>query len=264
MRNLLFIFLIALPISVFSQNYPAKSNQLVSDFTNTLSAADVQSLESKLVAYDRETSVQIAIVIIQTLDGHEISDYAFGLGEKWGIGRSGKDNGALILVSIDDRKMWIATGYGLEATLTDAMCKRIIENEMKPNFRNGNFAGGLAAASDAIILATKGEYQGQGGGEGNGDQPGPIGFVIMVIVVFAIIWGVKALQVKRYARVNHLGFWAAWALLNSVSRSHSGSYRSFTGGSGGFSGGGGFGGGGGGFGGFGGGSFGGGGAGGSW
>ncbi len=262
MRALLFILLISIPALVFSQDFPARSNRLVSDFTNTLSGADVQALESKLVAYDQETSVQIAIVIIQTLDGYEISDYAFGLGEKWGVGRSGKDNGALILVSIDDRKMWIATGYGLEATLTDAMCKRIIENEMKPYFRNGDFAGGLASASDAIILATKGEYQGQGDGGNAQDQPGPIGFIILVILVFAVIWGVKALQVKRYARINHLGFWAAWALLNSLNRSHSGSYRSFSSGSGGFSRGGGFGGGG--FGGFGGGSFGGGGAGGSW
>lgn len=259
MRKLLFFILLLVPLAVFSQNYPAKANRLVNDFTNTLSVTDVQVLESKLVAYDQETSVQIAIVIIRTLEGYDISDYAFGLGEKWGVGRSGKDNGALILVSIDDRKMWIATGYGLEATLTDALCKRIIENEMKPNFRNGDFAGGLSAASDAIILATKGEYQGKGDG-GNGEgQPAPFGIIILILAVFAIIWGIKAVQVNRYARMNHLGFWAAWALLNSVNRTHSGSYRSFTGGSGGFSGGGG-----GGFGGFGGGSFGGGGAGGSW
>jgi uncharacterized protein len=135
---------------------------------------------------------------------------------------------------------------------------------MKPNFRNGDFAGGLVAASDAIILATKGEYEGQGGGGGNGSPVPIIGLVALALFFFAIVWGIKAIQVKNYARVNHLGFWAAWALLNSVSRTHSGSYRSFTGGSGGFSGGGFGGGGGGGFGGFGGGSFGGGGAGGSW
>jgi uncharacterized protein len=264
MRKLLFILLISISGSVFSQDFPARSSRLVNDFSNTLSAEDIQALESKLVAYDRESSVQIAIVIIRALDGYEISDYAFGLGEAWGVGRSGKDNGALILVSIEDRKMWIATGYGLEATLTDAMCKRIIENEMKPNFRNGDFAGGLAAASDAIIQVTKGEYQGEAGNGDMEDQPGPIGFVVLVLLVFGIVWGVKAMQVKRYARINHLGFWAAWALLNTLNRSHSGSYRSFTGGSGGFSRGGFGGGGGGGFGGFGGGSFGGGGAGGSW
>lgn len=255
MRNLLFIFLLAIPFSVFSQNFPARSNRLVNDFTGTLSSSEITQLEQKLVAYDKESSVQIAIVIIKSLDGYEISDYAFELGEKWGVGRSGKDNGALILVSMSDRKMWIATGYGLEATLTDAMCKRIIENEMKPRFRQNDYAGGLSAASDAMILATRGEYQGEGG-SGDG-AAAPIVSLLFIVLVFGLIWLIKAKQVRDYSRVNNIGFWAAWMLLNSASRNHSGSYGSFRGGSGGFSGGGGFGG-------FGGGSFGGGGAGGSW
>ena len=258
MRKLAVLLLLAIPLSLFSSNFPEKSNRLVNDYTNTLSSSDILRLEEKLVAYDRESSVQIAIVIIQTLDGYEISDYAFELGEKWGVGQAGSDNGALILVSIDDRKMWIATGYGLEATLTDAMCKRIIENEMKPRFRNGDFAGGLASASDAMILATRGEYEGRGnGGE---ESPGPIIALVMgVIFLFWIVfWLIAAKEAKNYARLNGIGFWAAWALLNASRGSHSGSFGSFSGGSGGFSGGGG------GFGGFGGGSFGGGGAGGSW
>ncbi|MCF8275854.1 MAG: TPM domain-containing protein [Flavobacteriales bacterium] len=257
MRNLLFIFLLAIPFSVFSQNFPARSNRLVNDFTGTLSGAEISQLEQKLVAYDRESSVQIAIVIIKSLDGYEISDYAFELGEKWGVGRSGKDNGALILVSMADHKMWIATGYGLEATLTDAMCKRIIENEMKPRFRQDDYAGGLASAADAMILATRGEYKGEGG-SGDG-AAAPIGSILFIVLVFGIVWLIKAKQVRDYSRVNNMGFWAAWMLLNAASRNHPGSYGSFRGGSGGFSGGGG-----GGFGGFGGGSFGGGGAGGSW
>ena len=256
MRNFLFIALLAFPLSLFAQDFPARSNRLINDFTSTLSGSEVSTLEQKLVAYSQESSVQIAIVIIQSLDGYEISDYAFQLGEKWGVGQSGSDNGALILVSMNDRKMWIATGYGLEATLTDAMCKRIIENEMKPRFRSNDYYGGLAAASEAMILATRGEYQGSGAEAGR--ESAPIGFIAVMILVFFLIWIVKALQVRRYAKVNHMGFWAAWMLLNASSRRHSGSWSSFSGGGGGFSGGGG------GFGGFGGGSFGGGGAGGSW
>ena len=256
MRSLLYILILVLPLGLFAQNFPEKSNRLVNDYTNTLSSSDKQSLEEKLVAYDRESSVQISIVMIQSLEGYEISSYAFELGEKWGIGQAGANNGALILVSIDDRKMWIATGYGLEATVTDALSKRIIENEMKPRFRNGDFSGGLSAASDAIIQASRGEYQGSGNGAG-GREGTPIPFVLLMVLVFAIIWAMKAIQVRRYASLNGMGFWAAWMLLNASSRSHGGSYGSFRGGSGGFSGGGGFGG-------FGGGSFGGGGAGGSW
>ena len=257
MRLLAFIWLLAIPFATQAQNFPEKSNRLVNDYTNTLSSSQIQNLEQKLVQYDNQTSVQIVIVIIKSLDGYEISDYAFELGEKWGAGSGDTDNGALILVSINDRKMWIATGYGLEATVTDALCKRIIENEMKPRFRNGDFAGGLESASDAIILASKGEYVGKGNGGKGGNRQAPIPFIIIAILAFGIIWFVKAMQVRRYAKVNHMGFWAAWMLLNASSRRRSGSWSSFSGGSGGFGGGGGFGG-------FGGGSFGGGGAGGSW
>lgn len=263
MRLVAFIFLLAVPFFGNSQDFPERSNRLVNDFTNTLSESDQRSLEQKLVAYDQESSVQIAIVIINSLGGSEISDYAFRLGEKWGIGQAGSDNGALILVSMKDRKMWIATGYGLEATVTDALCASIVENEMKPRFRKGDFVGGLTAASDAIIQASKGEYEGKG--RGSEESPGPvIGIVIGAIVFFWLIfWLIAAAEAKRYSRINGISFWAAWALLNASRKSHGGSWSSFSGGSGGF-GGGGFGGGGGSFGGFGGGSFGGGGAGGSW
>lgn len=254
MRNLLVVFLFTLPLVVFSQEFPAKSNRLVNDYTNTLSRAEIQQLEEKLLAYERESSVQIAIVILKTLQGYPIDDYAFQLGEKWGIGQGNTNNGALVLLSMDERKMWIATGYGLEATLTDAMSKRIIENEMKPRFRQNDFAGGLAAASDAIIQVTRGEYKGSGGA---GKQGAPLSSFLLILLVFAIIWLMKAKQVRDYSRVNNIGFWAAWMLLMNSNRTHGGSYSSFTGGRGGFSGGGGFGG-------FGGGSFGGGGAGGSW
>lgn len=247
--------MLAIPLGAFSQEFPSKSNRLVNDYSSTLSRSELNGLEDLLVKYYHESSVQIAIVVMKTLDGYPIDDYAFQLGEKWGIGQAGTNTGALILVSMQERKMWIATGYGLEATLTDAMSKRIIENEMKPRFRSSDYAGGLAAASNAIIEVTRGECQGNGGS--NEGKSAPIGSFVFIILVFGTIWLIKAKQVRDYSRVNHIGFWAAWMLLNSSSRRHGGSFSSFSGGSGGFSGGGGFGG-------FGGGSFGGGGAGGSW
>lgn len=258
MRILTYILLFILPVSLFAQEFPEKSNRLVNDYSNTLSKAEKNDLERLLVGYDQESSVQIAIVLMKTLDGYPVDKYAFQLGEKWGIGQGDTDNGALILLSIDERKMWIATGYGLEGTLTDALAKRIVENEMKPNFRKGDFSGGLRAASEAIILATRGEYQ--GGGKSNGSTQGelpPLGVILFIVMIFGLISIIKASQVQSYAKLNHISFWAAWMLLNSTSRRHGGSWSSFSGGSGGFSGGGGFGG-------FGGGSFGGGGAGGSW
>lgn len=271
MRALAFIFVLAIPFLGLGQDFPAKPDRLVNDYTSTLSKSDQRSLEEKLVSYDNESSVQIAIVIIKSLDGYEISDYAFRLGEEWGIGQAETDNGALILVSMNDRKMWIATGYGLESTVTDEIAKRIVEIEMKPRFRKGDFAGGLSAASDAIIKASKGEYQGKGNGGGRKSKGIAWPFVLFFGVFFLlVILGLmaKVSDARDYARINNIGFWAAWALLNASTRSHGGSWGHFSGGSGSF-GGGGFGGGssfggGGGFGGFGGGSFGGGGAGGSW
>lgn len=263
MRNLVYILLLAFPLMTSAQNFPERSNRLVNDYTNTLSNSEKQALEDKLVAYDNGTSVQIAIVIISSLDGYPIEQYAFELGEKWGVGQSGTNNGALILVSMEEHKMWIATGYGLESTLTDALCRRIVENEMKPRFRNGDFAGGLSAAADAIISVTKGEYAGQG----DGGQDDPLPIVITIIALIIGIWILITIaavsQARKYARLNNMGFWAAWVLLNAARKKQADSWSSFSGGRGhfgGFSGGGGSGG----FGGFGGGSFGGGGAGGSW
>ncbi|MFT4526135.1 MAG: hypothetical protein ACI9FU_000010 [Granulosicoccus sp.] len=260
MKSVFILLLTGLSLISFGQDFPKKSDRLVNDYAKALTKSEVTNLENLLVKYDNETSVQIAVVIMSTIDGYPIDDYAFQLGEKWGIGQSGKDNGALILVSIDERKMWIATGYGLEATLPDAMAKRIIENEIKPQFKGRRYYQGLKAGADAMILATKGEYQGQGNGGGGGGQSGArnnIPFIFLIGGIWLLVMVVKSFQVNRHARLNGLGFMAAWMLLNSASRRHGGSYSNFSGGSGGFGGGGGFGG-------FGGGSFGGGGAGGSW
>ena len=104
MRNWLFIALLAIPFSLFAQNFPEKSNRLVSDYSNTLTNSEVNELENLLLDYERESSVQIAMVIMKTLDGHPISDYTVRLFNKWKIGQKGLDNGVLILVSLDERK----------------------------------------------------------------------------------------------------------------------------------------------------------------
>jgi len=251
------LLLLLLPLTLLAQDFPKRTDRLVNDFTNTLSKNEVRELSTLLEGYERESSIEIAVVLIPTLDGYEIAQYTFDLGEKWGIGKSGTDNGALILVSRGDRKIWIATGYGLEGSLPDALVSRIVSNEILPRFKQDDYFGGLKAGALSIMQATKGEYVGNPN-DGNIPVSQGIGIIVMVLLVFLMIWGIRAMQVKEYAKVNHLGFWAAWALLNSAASKHSGSYRHFSG-SGGFSGGGG-----GGFGGFGGGSFGGGGAGGSW
>ncbi len=265
MRNRIVVFLLLVLAIIqnfaFAQEFPVRTNRLVNDFSSTLSKEEVYELNALLENYEDSSSIEIVIVMMPTLDGYPIEDYAFQLGEKWGIGKGTTDNGALLLVSIAERKMWIATGYGLESSLPDGLVKRIIENDIKPHFTEGAYFIGLKSGSEAIMLATKGEYK----GEKKEVSQKSFGLLGLILLIFLVIWIVKAMQVKQYATMNHLSFLAAWALLNSASSKHSGSWSDFSGGRGHFGGGGFFGGGGGGgFGGFGGGSFGGGGAGGSW
>ncbi len=250
----LYLFFTAISISV-AQNFPEKPNTLVNDYTNTLSAEQVAQLEQKLNAFNDSTSTQIAVVFIKSLEGYDVADYAVRLAESWGIGRQKKNNGVLLLTSIGDRKVTIQTGYGIEGALPDAIAKRIIEKEIKPNFREGNYYQGIEQGTNAIIAYTKGEYKNDEPRKGKGSGI-PIGFIIFIVIIILIV-----LSRKRGSGGRVIGnrggadiFW--WTLLAGMGGRSSGG-RGWGGFSGGNSDSGGFGG-------FGGGSFGGGGASGDW
>jgi len=238
----------------FAQNFPAKPDKLVNDYTNTLSPDQVNQLEQKLVLFDDSTSTQIAVVIIKSLEGYDIADYASRLGEKWGVGRDKKNNGVMLLVALDDHKVTIQTGYGVEGALPDAIARRIIENEITPNFKAGNYYEGLDKGTSAIIAYTKGEYKNEDPKPRKQSKSIPFGLIIIIIIVIVsfISRGGGGNQVIGRGGMNPL-----WWMLMGSAMGRGG--RGDGGGWGGFSGGGG-----GGFGGFGGGSFGGGGASGSW
>lgn len=236
----------------FAQDFPAKPNTLVNDYTNTLSAAQVSQLEQKLVAFDDSTSNQVVVVILKSVGDYDINEYALELGRKWGIGGREKNNGVILLIALGDRKMSIQTGYGLEGALPDIYTKRIIENDIKPFFKDGQYYSGIEAGTNSIISLTKGEYK--------NDKPkakrskGNAGFaVIIIIIIIAILirrgGGGGGNQVIGGRGVADALFWSM--LLSGGGRNSDGG--GFGGGSGG-----------GGFGGFGGGSFGGGGSSGSW
>jgi len=238
---------------------PANEDQLVFQYTNFLDKQQEADLNNKLVNFARETSNRIAIVAVDTLCGYPASDFAFELGQAWGFGKKGIDNGVLILVKPNgragDRHVFIAVGYGLEGAIPDLIAKRIVDEEVLPRFRNGDFYGGMDKATDVLMALAKGEINAKSYGE----KPVPWVPLLMILALFLFIFWSMVRRTRKYARVNSLDFWAAWALMNAAGSSHSGRWGGFSGG-----GGGGFGGGGGGFGGFGGGGFGGGGAGGSW
>ncbi len=217
-----------------------------------LQPQEIQALERKLVAYNDSTSTQIAVVTVPDLNGYDISDYAFKLGDAWGIG-SQKNNGVLLLISRDDRKIWIATGYGMEAFLTDALTKRVIENVIKPNFKRDNYYGGIDQGTDAIIQIASGQYKAPPRDHQGNSQGLPWWSIIVMILL--ILWFLN--RINKGGGGKTIGGRRSRGFGGPVFFPMGGGM--FGGGGGGFGGGGG-----GGFGGFGGGSFGGGGAGGSW
>ncbi|NOY37197.1 MAG: TPM domain-containing protein [Chlorobi bacterium] len=256
----LFIILGLSPVSL-AQDFPSRPDppRLVNDFTGFLKPDESSRLEQKLEQFARETSTQIAIVVVKSLNGYDKSDYAFRLAEDWGIGQKGKNNGILILVKPktgnEKGEIFIATGYGLEGAVPDAVAKRIVEVDILPAFRNGAYYEGLDKATTTLIQLTRGEYTADeylkktGGANTGGSVAGVLIFFILLFIFFGNF------RRARHAGVGHnLPFWAALFLASSASRSNRGYFNNFSSGGGSF----------GGFGGFGGGSFGGGGAGGSW
>ncbi|MEM6337040.1 MAG: TPM domain-containing protein [Bacteroidota bacterium] len=237
-----------LAIGAFAQRVP-DFRGYVNDYAGLLTASQQRTLEQKLEGYDRESSTQIAIAIFQNIDGADPAQYAAELGEAWGVGQQGRDNGIVLLVALDERRVFIATGYGIEGSVPDIIAGRIVRELITPAFRRGDFYGGLSAASDALIQATRGEYDALPSARGDeGGIDAATLFIILVVIALIII-----------------------SSSNSGGSSGGRRYRNgpggpviIWGGGGGFGGGGGGGFGGGGFGGFGGGGFGGGGAGGGW
>lgn len=136
-----------------------KLTDYVVDETYTLSKSQIRTLASILKAFEDSTSNQVVVYIIRSLEGMTIEEYAYEVATKNKIGQKGKNNGVLFLIAMNDRKMRIEVGYGLEGALPDATCKSIIENEVKPEFQNSNYYEGISKGINAIMKATKGEYK---------------------------------------------------------------------------------------------------------
>lgn len=251
---------VMLPAAVIGQDFPQKPvpPRLVNDFAGMLSESDVARLENKLVAFSDSTTTQIAIVTVKSLNGYDKADYAQRLAEKWGIGQKGINNGILILVKpkteSEDGEVYITQGYGLEGAIPDLPVSEIIDREILPSFRTGNYYGGLDKATDILMKMARGEFPADKYLKQSKGSNGPQPFFIIIIIIFVVIMvmGGKGGRNNRHIASKGLPIWMLMSMMNS--RNTGGSWGGFSGGGGG----------GGGFGGFGGGSFGGGGAGGSW
>ncbi len=167
---------------------PELWNMRVHDDAHVLSHDVAERLEQQLKAYEDSTSNQIAILTITSLDGDVLEEYSLRVAEKWKLGSAKNDNGVLLLVAVDDRKMRIEVGQGLEGVLTDAQCNRIIRNDMAPYFRRGDYDGGIEAGIQGIILSIGGEYSSEeAGGSTDFEDIGTTGRLIFGLLFFTVV-----------------------------------------------------------------------------
>jgi len=259
-KYILSLLLVLIGMQGIGQTIPDRPNppRLVNDKLHLLTPDQEAALEQKLVAFDKQTSTQIAIVTTDDISGMDAGDYAVTLGKKWGVGNSNFNNGVVFLVyrSPDNtkRKVFIAPGSGLEDVLPDYTCSEIVNNEVIPHLKGQDYYGALNNGTEAIIKATQGKYTAPKGygSKGSGGKIFKVIFIIILILVFLFAGGRGGGGGSYMSRRGYRGFGVPpiwWGTGGGSSWGGGGS-------SGGSSGGG--------FGGFGGGGFSGGGAGGDW
>lgn len=164
--------------------FPALSGRVV-DEANLMSRKQAHQLTQQLAAFEKRSGIQLVVVSIDTLAGDTIEEYGYQLGRHWGIGQKGKDNGVLLLIAQDERKVRIEVGYGLEGALPDAIAANIIQTRILPAFKRGDMVAGVVAGSQSIMKALAGEYQ-------PAEQPksdsggGPWLFILVVIAMIVL------------------------------------------------------------------------------
>lgn len=166
---------------------PPTIKRYVVDETGTLTSSQISSLNTRLVEFDKATSNQIIVYLIPSLNGEPIENVSVEIARKNKIGKKDNNNGVLVLVAMNDRKMRIEVGYGLEGALTDAVASQIIRNDMQPEFKAGRYYEGIDKAVNDIVAVTKGEYKGDGKKKGKDYGAYLIIIVIFVFLFFAII-----------------------------------------------------------------------------
>jgi uncharacterized protein len=249
-RWMLLLVLVAVATPAAAQNFPQLSGRVV-DAANLLTPQDKDALTQKLAALEQSTSRQLVVATVPDLQGYPIEDYGYQLGRTWGIGQKGANNGVILLVSKNDRKVRIEVGYGLEPILTDAFSSQIIQDRIVPAFKQGDYPGGINAGVDAIAaqLQAPPEAQEKAVQQAVARQKhahhSSGSFVPLIfwaiILLFIIIPGVRG---RRYGRRHGSGWpvviWGpgmggGWG----GGSSSGGGWGGFSGGGGGFSGGGG-------------------------
>ncbi len=190
---------------------PPPTGYRVNDFASLLSPEAKDRLESKLGTFEKETTTQIVVATFPSLEDEDLQDFTNRLFEAWKIGQKNKNNGVLLAIFVKERKVWIEVGYGLEGVLTDALTSRIYRDEIVPEFRAGNFEGGIEKAVDAIQKAVRGEYTAKDSEES--PQISYLALLILFLVILFIIIKISRAPVTigPYSRRRHRDDdWGGW------------------------------------------------------
>ncbi len=249
------LWLAVVAVASAAEVMPPKPAQWFNDYAGVVPTDTASQLNAKLQQFERDTSNQIVVAVWRDMQTDtSVQDYTYRIAESWKVGNKDRKNGTILFVFINARKMFIQVGYGLEGALPDALAKRIIEDEIAPQFKKGDFGVGLAAGVDAILAATKGEYKGSGRSAVEIEHtPGIIFRLIVLFFALSILCLIISFArsgdvISKQGRRRNVSYGGGWSSGGSSSSGGRGGWSS--GGGGGFSSGGG--------------SFGGGGAGGSW
>ncbi|KPF83310.1 methanol dehydrogenase [Brevundimonas sp. AAP58] len=235
--------------SVAQPTFPSLSGRVV-DQARLLSDAKEAEITAKLEALEADTSDQLVVVTVDSLQDLEIEDYGYQLGRAWGIGQDGEDNGVLLIVAPNERKVRIEVGYGLEPILTDALSNQIIQTQILPPFREGGFERGITAGVDAIdaqLRLDPAEAQARAAAAEPTDAELPAFPAIVIALIFLFLFinimravGGGGRRRRRRNGLDPILVWTAAEVLGNASRSRSSGGSDWGGGGfGGFSGGGG-------------------------
>ncbi len=190
-QNILVVFLFFISLlSLFALDVPPLRGR-VNDYADIISPSTERLLNEKLKKLEESDSTQVVILTVPSLKGDSMEDFSIRVVEKWKIGQKGLDNGVLLLVSKNDRKVRIEVGYGLEGRLTDLLAGRIIDYEIIPAFKSGNFDEGFVRGVDAIVKAVKGEYKAPANAKKSEEGEGAKYFPFFVLILIIVMIGSK-------------------------------------------------------------------------
>jgi uncharacterized protein len=251
LASTLVLFIALAAFASAAEVLPPKPPGYFNDYASVVPKEKALALNEKLAQFERETSNQVVVAVFRKMESDSsVEDYAQRIAQSWGVGQKGQSggNGVVLLVFIDDRKVSIQVGYGLEGALPDVTAFDIRSRHMNPRFRTGDYAGGLEEGIDLIMKAIRGEYKGDGGTLKEKTRStassgcGPLGFIIMLIIVLTIVR-----LGRRRGGYGYTGFggpfvssgWGGgWSGGSSSSSSSGGGFSGFSGGGGSFGGGG--------------------------